>query len=196
VISQQGLGDKHLSQNHSLGLWVPAFAGTTSSLRAKRSNPWRRVKKDGLLRRYAPRNDEYAFAFSRHEMPEFCLNVAPPGKQRAQGKPGADCTRGPRATESTGVGPQVNRKHSGFPCANGFNGFLRTLPGDRAFLPPSPLRSFLLRNLTPASGRQDHTTSPSASATLVSRSLRVHRIPPRVRDDRETPLARAGRASL
>jgi hypothetical protein len=34
--------------------------------------------------------------------------------------------------------------------------------------------------LTPASGRQDHTISPSASATLVSRSFRVHRIPPRV----------------
>jgi hypothetical protein len=32
-------------------------------------------------------------------------------------------------------------------------------------------------HLTPASGRQDHTTSPSALATLVSRSLRVHRIP-------------------
>ena len=27
---------------------------------------------------------------------------------------------------------------SGIPRAAGFNGFLRTLPGDRAFLPPSP----------------------------------------------------------
>jgi hypothetical protein len=35
-------------------------------------------------------------------------------------------------------------------------------------------------NLTPASGRQDHTISPSASAALVSRSTCVHRIPPRV----------------
>src|SRR6202795_5037014 len=50
---------------------------------------------------------------------------------------------------------------------NGFNGFLRALPGDRAFLPPSPPRSLLLRNLTPASGRQDHTPSPSASAPFV-----------------------------
>jgi hypothetical protein len=32
-------------------------------------------------------------------------------------------------------------------------------------------------NLTPASGRQDHTTSPSAPATLVLRRCRVHRIP-------------------
>ncbi len=74
-------------------------------------------------------------------------------------------------------------------------------------------------NLTPASGRQDHTTSPSATCvvrlrvsvrnmrrssacrtTLTSpirtrpatpfarRRCRVHRIPPRVRDDREPPL--------
>jgi hypothetical protein len=44
------------------------------------------------------------------------------------------------------------------------------------------------RNLAPAPGRQDHTTSPSASATLVSRGFRVHRISPRVRDDRDPPL--------
>ena len=34
--------------------------------------------------------------------------------------------------------------------------------------------------LAPASGRQDHTTSPSASASLVARYIGVHRIPPRV----------------
>jgi hypothetical protein len=43
-------------------------------------------------------------------------------------------------------------------------------------------------DLTPASGRQNHTPSPSASAALVSRSFRVHRISARVRDDREPPL--------
>ena len=82
---------------------------------------------------------------------------------------------------------------------SGFNGFLRALPGDRACLSPSPLRSLLLKSLTPASRRQDHTTSPSAkafrkscsavlvpsrrssseggSAPLVLRRCRVHRIP-------------------
>jgi hypothetical protein len=34
-------------------------------------------------------------------------------------------------------------------------------------LPPSSLRSLLLRNLTPASRCQDHTSSPSASAPFV-----------------------------
>ena len=45
----------------------------------------------------------------------------------------------------------------------------------------------LLKNLTPASGRQDHTALPSAFGAYVSRAIRVHRIQPRVRDVR-TPL--------
>jgi hypothetical protein len=43
--------------------------------------------------------------------------------------------------------------------------------------------------LTPASGCQAHTASPSATTALVIRRHRVHRIPPRVRDDREPPLS-------
>src|SRR6202158_3086657 len=60
--------------------------------------------------------------------------------------------------------------HTGFTqhsLRNGFNGFLRALPGGRAFLPPSPAENSA--SLTPASGRQDHTTSPSAPAPLVLR---------------------------
>ena len=60
-------------------------------------------------------------------------------------------------------------------------------------MPPSSLRSLLPGNLTPAPRRQDHTTSPSASRALVCCTFRVHRIPPRVRDDRERPSCRAGR---
>jgi hypothetical protein len=61
-----------------------------------------------------------------------------------------------------------------------------------ALLPPSSLRSLLLKNLTPASGCQDHTTSPSASSALVCSAISVHRNPLHVRDDRETPLWRSG----
>ncbi|HKC00417.1 MAG TPA: hypothetical protein VKD23_16660 [Terriglobales bacterium] len=43
-------------------------------------------------------------------------------------------------------------------------------------------------NLTPASGCQDHTTSPSALMPFVKGTISVHRIPSRVRDDRDTPL--------
>ena len=71
-------------------------------------------------------------------------------------------------------------------------GLLRALPGERAFLPPSPLRSLLLKSLTPASRRQDHTTSPYAlahSSALARLNKSVHRIPhPTCRDDHDTPL--------
>jgi hypothetical protein len=40
------------------------------------------------------------------------------------------------------------------------------------------LRKSPFANLTPASGCQDHTTSPSAPAPLVFGTARVHRIPP------------------
>jgi len=82
-------------------------------------------------------------------------------------------------------------EHPAFP-ARWFYGLFRALPGDRACLPPSSPRSLLLENLTPASGRQDHTTSPSARNVIRLLTCRVHRIPPNVRDDRETPLMWAG----
>ena len=115
-----------------------------------------------------------------------------------------------RVTTSTPESP-------GIPARNGFNGFLRALPGDRALLPPSSADMFLSKpgwadatpqDLTPASRRQDHTTSPYAATSLV-RSLgdrsRAFRQPalrsrraqnaaastashPNVRDDHDTPL--------
>src|SRR5947207_14084383 len=74
--------------------------------------------------------------------------------------------------------------HPAFP-AQWFYGFLRALPGDQACLTPSP--ALLIADLTPASGRQNHTTSPSASAHFVKRTARVHRIPPRVDDVAQRP---------
>ena len=59
----------------------------------------------------------------------------------------------------------------------------------------SPSSALLLTDLTPASGHQNHTTSPYAAARFVKRTARVHRIPPRVRDVR-TPLCRDGTANV
>jgi hypothetical protein len=95
----------------------------------------------------------------------------PPSKiKRAQGKPGACCTRGLMrnvhrkcAHEHTG-----QRRHSGFPCAMVY-GLLRALPGERALLPPSLADHST--SLTPASRCQDHTSSPSTSATRVNSQL-------------------------
>ena len=72
--------------------------------------------------------------------------------------------------------------------AQWFYGLYRALPGDRALLPPSPLRSVCFsKDLMPASRHQDHTILPYAWATLVSRSPHVHRISIHGRDDRDRP---------
>src|SRR5882757_9201340 len=121
-----------------------------------------------------------------------------------------------RSVESTRVFTTVAPEHPAFPHAMVLTAYfvlspvtglschrrLRicglSAPG-RADLPSA--------NLTPASGRQDHTILPSAKASLVrslgdrsqasstrpaitsrAKRCRVHRIPPRVRDDRDTPL--------
>src|SRR3977135_2161406 len=83
-----------------------------------------------------------------------------------------------RVTTSTPESP-------GIPARNGFNGFLRALPGDRALLPPSPCGLKVLsspvepneppQDLTPASRRQDHTTSPYATTSLVRSLLIAHK---------------------
>src|SRR6202041_3297075 len=58
------------------------------------------------------------------------------------------------------------------------------------------LRKSPSANLTPASRRHNHTPSPSASAPFVIGTSSVHRIPPRVRDDREPPLKWDGTAVI
>ena len=78
-------------------------------------------------------------------------------------------------------------EHSGLPCAMGLRLISCSPRSGRARCHRRPREVFPLANLTPASGRQDHTTSPYASGAHVYRAIRVHRIPPHVRDDRERP---------
>ena len=95
-----------------------------------------------------------------------------------QGRPGARCTRGlackwteKGAHEHTGSAEAVRPS-----LRNGFTAYF-VLSLATGFLSPSSPRSLLLRNLTPASGRQDHTTSPSTSRAVRQKRIGVHRIP-------------------
>jgi hypothetical protein len=81
---------------------------------------------------------------------------------------------------------QVTPESPGIPRAMVY-GLYRALPGEPGFL-ATVAGGIASTDLTPASGRQDHTTSPSASVPFVNGTVRVHRIPSRVRDDRDTPL--------
>ena len=86
-------------------------------------------------------------------------NFRPHQKQKAQGKPGARCTRGLvcKVRKKTHTSIQVQRRHPGFPCAMGY-GLLRALPGERLFCPtvaPKKLASQELDASTAASGPHD-----------------------------------------
>ena len=113
-------------------------------------------------------------AHSRGRKPTRAMHRSCPSKMRAQGMPGAwTAPAASRAKQkSTRDSHHGSAERAGIPCANGFNGLLRALPGDRAFLSPSPARcESIVANLTPASRRQNHTTSPSASMRFVSRTV-------------------------
>jgi len=92
--------------------------------------------------------------FSQRDPPESCTN---PSAHRGR----RECRvlkRHPqphvlmkKAHEPKSPQVQPNHRHS---LRDGVNGFLRALPGDRAFLPPSSARcESTVANLTPASGR-------------------------------------------
>ena len=82
-----------------------------------------------------------------------------------------------------------HRKHPASPT-QWFTAYSALFPGTNCFVDPVIRATrWRLANLTPASGRQNHMASPYASIALVCRAAHVHRIPPRVRDDRDTPLS-------
>ncbi|SHG76911.1 hypothetical protein SAMN05443248_2600 [Bradyrhizobium erythrophlei] len=102
--------------------------------------------------------------------------------------PGARCTRSLVCAMGNKYAHEYSQraigKHPTFPHAMVY-GLYRALPGDRL----SCHRRYADRsaNLTPASGCQDHTSSPSAASNARQARRRVHRIPPRVRDVASRP---------
>ena len=111
----------------------------------------------------APRNDGCA---SNRLLAARCARVVRqlcPSKDR--GRRESRVLAAPAASRAekkhTSVVATGSPKHSGLPCARVY-GIFRALLGDRALLPPSLRRNRSPRNLTPASGRQDHTALPSA----------------------------------
>jgi hypothetical protein len=102
------------------------------------------------------------------------------------------CVRYGVVSMHTGIHSGGTGKHPAFPT-RWFTVYSALFPGTTALLTPSSARRVgVPANLTPASGRQNHTASPSAtrSARLTLRC--VHRTPPHVHDDRERPSCRGG----
>src|SRR3984893_12194048 len=109
--------------------------------------------------------------------------LVPPSAIRGRSECLAPAARAGVVVESTRV-VRSHRNHPAFP-AQWFTaytvlspviGFLATVAGGVAST-----------DLTPASGRQRATSSPSASSTLVRSTIRVHRTPPRAGDVAQRP---------
>jgi hypothetical protein len=84
----------------------------------------------------------------------------------------------------TTVTPEITQ-HS---PRNGFNKLLRALPGEPGFL-ATVASGYRFRQLDTSVGVSGpHDFAVRKTAPFVSALPRVHRIPPRVRDDREPPL--------
>src|SRR5260370_42446363 len=105
----------------------------TGSARQSISPRW----KNGLLRRFAPRNDgKHNFVSSRRDTPELLINLRP-----KEGAGNAGCALHPRsraqdAQKKTHTSIQVQRKHSGIPRAMVLR-LMPALPGDEFVLSPS-----------------------------------------------------------
>ena len=130
----------------------------------------------------------------RREAPEILpWKFAPFEEERARGMPGARCTRS--LMRAIGVVKYAHeysqRKHRIHPASptQWFTDYTRSSRGPLAVLTPSvrcnsasqPGRAprDAIETLTPTLGRQNHTTSPSASAPVVdARSNRSRRKPP------------------
>ena len=114
---------------------------------------------------------------------------------QSEGAGNAGCALHPRsrvqnAQKKAHTSIQVQRRQSDIPRAMVYG--LYVLSPVIGLLTPSLAKNSA--SLTPASRRQDHTTSPSARRALVRSTARVHRIPLRVCDVRETPLCWNGTA--
>jgi hypothetical protein len=127
------------------------------------------------------------FAISRHGLPEVCLEL-PALKYRGRRE---DRVRAAPAVSCAIAHKERAHEHTGSAGASrpslrsGFTAYSELSPVNGSFA--TVIMRILPHHLTPAPRRQDHTTSPYASCALVFCALRVHRIPPHVRDDRERP---------
>jgi hypothetical protein len=112
-------------------------------------------------------------------------------EKRAWGMPGAQCTRSlacRKGRKHTSVVTTGLPETPSIPARNGFNKLLRALPGEPGFL-ATVASGYRFRRLDTSVGVSGpHDFAVRETAPFVSALPRVHRIPPRVRDDREPPL--------
>src|SRR5438046_2875979 len=160
------------------------------SIQSLLSLEYRVARPSAQLRTRRVTTTEYATAISRRICARGLHLGLPSSRREGAGKTG--CLLHPRsrvrfAQTKLHTSIQGSGDTPAFP-AQWLYGLLRALPGERLFCLRRPREASLLLDLTPAPRRPNHTTSPYASGAYVYRAFSVHRISPRVRDDREAPL--------
>ncbi len=126
-------------------------------------------------------HDGHAFAAPRRDAPGFCIWFRP-RKTRAQGRPGARCTRGLMcklcemgAHEHTGPAESIRPS-----LRNGFTAYTVISPATNSLLSPSlanvvclsPVGPTHLRQLGISNGCRNHTVLPYAATRLAKRLRR------------------------
>ena len=162
---------------------------------------WRRSRNPPSCRtmrritlRSNPAYKSASFSTSPRSAPEGMQDLPPGGRGecRVPSAPAASCAKWV-VQNAHEYSQRSHRKSPGIPARNGLrltscsprrSGFLVTVAG-----------GVLTADLTPASRRQDHTIFPYASAPIVHRRIRVHRIPLRVRDVAQRPSVWSGMAN-
>src|SRR5205823_12962355 len=125
------------------------------------------MRRDGLLR--FARNDVDIVSPSRDVIRPRLASSFGPLRLEGAGKTG--CLLHPRsrvrfAQTKLHTSIQGSGSIPAFP-AQWFYGLLRALPGERLFCLRRPREASLLKDLTPAPRRPNHTTSPYASGAYV-----------------------------
>ena len=135
----------------------------------------------------------YDSAFSPRNAPEFCSKVPPSEDQRAQGKPGARCTRSLAwCVKNTRVSHHRFTGTPGLPCAMVLTAYFALSPVTGLCCHRHRRNDF--RQLDASVGASGpHDFAVRVSAFVRAKCLRcvLPRPPhplPYVRDDRETPL--------
>src|SRR5215475_7009571 len=102
--------------------------------------------------------------------------------------PGAGRTHGPPATKKAGGSHHRFSRNNRHSPRNGVTAYTRSPRSTGLVSLRRP--GIIIQDLIPASGDQDHATSPSAPAHSSHAPRRPSHPAPNVRDDREAPLWR------
>src|SRR5438876_11719074 len=118
---------------------------------------------------------DHAFAVSRHEMPELFKQTT---LEITEGAGNAGCALHPRPRvqqKNTRVSNHRYTASTGIPCTMVLTVSFVISPVTGLFC-HRHFAGIIPRTLAPASGRQDHTTSPSAEALLVRAMIALQRL--------------------